>query len=147
VWRDGQLVAAAPLYAKQHSYGEYVFDWAWAQAYEQHGVPYYPKGLVAVPFTPVPGPRLLATDAEARAALVQALLTHAREQRWSSLHILFAQPEDVQACADAGLMLRHTVQFHWRNAGYADFDAFLATLQQEKRKKSARNGARWPTPA
>lgn len=135
LWRDGQLAAATPLYAKEHSYGEYVFDWAWARAYEQHGLDYYPKGLVAVPFTPVPGPRLLARDAEARAALVRALLHHAHEQHWSSLHMLFAQPEDVQACADAGLMLRHTVQFHWSNAGYANFDDFLATLQQEKRKK------------
>jgi hypothetical protein len=106
--------AACPLYLKSHSYGEYVFDWAWANAYEQHGLAYYPKALVAVPFTPVPGARLLARDEPARAALVQALLQHA-EQQLSSLHLLFAQPTRHPACEDAGMMLRQTVQFHWTN--------------------------------
>lgn len=140
LWRGEELVAACPLYLKQHSYGEYVFDWSWAQAHEQHGVRYYPKGLVAVPFTPVPGPRLLARDDAARAALVHALVAQVRDWRLSSLHLLFLAPEDVRACEQAGLMLRHTVQFHWQNqdAGglpHADFDRFLASLQQEKRKK------------
>ncbi len=135
--REGQLVAACALYVKDHSYGEYVFDWAWANAYQQHGLPYYPKAVVAVPFTPVPGARLLAVDADARTALVHALVDWCQAQRLSSLHLLFAADADLQACEAAGLMLRHTVQFHWNNStpGYADFDAFLSHLAQDKRKK------------
>jgi hypothetical protein len=122
---------------KDHSYGEYVFDWAWANAYQQHGLPYYPKAVVAVPFTPVPGARLLAVDADARAALAHALVEWCQTQRLSSLHLLFASDVDLQACESAGLMLRHTVQFHWNNntPGYADFDEFLSHLAQDKRKK------------
>jgi predicted N-acyltransferase len=135
LWRGDALAAACPLYLKGHSYGEYVFDWAWANAYEQHGLAYYPKALVAVPFTPVPGPRLLAQDAGARLALVRALVQWSREEQLSSLHVLFAADEDVAACEAAGLMLRNTVQFHWMNQNYADFDAFLAALSHDKRKK------------
>lgn len=135
LWQDGELHAACPLYLKSHSYGEYVFDWAWANAYEQHGLPYYPKALTAVPFTPVPGPRLLARDAKSRAALVRSVLAWCRKQKVSSWHLLFADDEDVQACDEAGLMLRHTVQFHWQNDAYPGFDAFLASLAQDKRKK------------
>jgi predicted N-acyltransferase len=135
LWRGDTLQAACPLYVKSHSWGEYVFDWSWAQAYEQHGLRYYPKAVVAVPFTPVPGARLLARDAAARQALLQQVLRWAGEHGLSSLHLLFAQPQDLEACAQAGLMLRHTVQFHWQNAGYRDFDHFLAGLQQDKRKK------------
>jgi uncharacterized protein len=135
LWRDGELAAACPLYLKSHSYGEYVFDWAWANAYQQHGVRYYPKAITAVPFTPVPGPRLLARDAHARAALVHAVLAWCRQKKLSSLHLLFGSDEDIAACTDAGLMLRNTVQFHWMNAAYPDFDAFLASLSQDKRKK------------
>lgn len=138
LWQGPQLVAACPLYIKNHSHGEYVFDWAWARAYAEHGLDYYPKGLVAVPFTPVPGPRLLAIDAPARAALVQALLQHMRQEDLSSLHLLFVSDEDAQACRNAGMALRTTVQFHWHNRQpqpYADFDDFLGQLQQEKRKK------------
>ncbi len=136
---SGCLQAACVVYVKTHSYGEYVFDWAWANAYAQHGLDYYPKAVVAVPFTPVPSTRLLAVDAPARCALVDALLAWCQDQHLSSLHLLFGEPEDIHACAQAGMMLRHTVQFHWNNQptlpGYADFDAFLATLSQEKRKK------------
>jgi uncharacterized protein len=142
LWRDGELHAACPLYLKSHSYGEYVFDWAWAHAYEQHRLRYYPKALTAVPFTPVPGPRLLARDAGSRAVLVRAVLDWCRKKNVSSWHLLFASEEDVAACTASGLMLRQTVQFHWMNvapgaesAGYADFEAFLASLTQEKRKK------------
>lgn len=135
LWRDGSLCAACPLYFKTHSYGEYVFDWAWANAYEAHGLAYYPKGLVAVPFTPVQGARLLACDNSARTALVQALLAYAASEALSSLHLLFVSPHDAQACAQAGLLLRHTVQFHWTNRQYSDFEHFLDSLQQEKRKK------------
>lgn len=135
LWQADTLCAAAPLYEKHHSYGEYVFDWAWADAYARHGLAYYPKGLVAVPFTPVPGPRLLARDAHARTALMQALQAHAQAQDWSSLHLLFAADADRSCSLDHGLLMRQTVQFHWQNAGYADFDAFLAALNQDKRKK------------
>ena len=113
--RDGALQAACVVYAKSHSYGEYVFDWAWANAYAQHGLDYYPKAVVAVPFTPVPSTRLLAVDAAARRALVQALLAWCQEQHMTSLHLLFGEPEDMEACEQAGMMLRHTVQFHWKN--------------------------------
>lgn len=179
------LVAACALYLKDHSYGEYVFDWAWANAYAQHGLDYYPKAVVAVPFTPVPGARLLARDASARQALVQALIAWCGDEGLSSLHLLFASDEDVAACTSAGMMLRHTVQFHWKNVaptlvaapptegstlarggpplqspvcvrtelvegpvaastssartgkseGFRDFDDFLASLAQDKRKK------------
>ncbi|WP_294768672.1 GNAT family N-acetyltransferase [uncultured Rhodoferax sp.] len=134
---NGVLQAACMVYLKDHSYGEYVFDWAWASAYQQHGLPYYPKAVIAVPFTPVPGARLLARDAQARAALLRAVVAWCEEVGASSLHTLFASEEDVQASASAKLMERHTVQFHWRNTqpGYADFDAFLASLAQDKRKK------------
>lgn len=135
LWQGGELHAACPLYLKDHSYGEYVFDWAWANAYEQHGLQYYPKALAAVPFTPVPGPRLLARDARARKALLDAVLAKVRAQGLSSLHLLFLEPDDAAACEQAGLMLRHNVQFHWTNAGYADFEAFLASLSHDKRKK------------
>jgi predicted N-acyltransferase len=143
--RGGALHAACALYLKPHSWGEYVFDWAWADAYERHGLPYYPKAVVAVPFTPVPGTRLLARDAAARAALLRALVGWCGEHRLSSLHLLFAAPEDMQAARAAGLMPRHTVQFHWHNAAppsadapgrpFRDFDDFLGTLTQDKRKK------------
>ncbi len=134
---SGTLVAGCVVYIKNHSYGEYVFDWAWANAYQQHGVAYYPKAVVAVPFTPVPGARLLARDAHARRALLDALLQWCKKTGVSSLHLLFGADDDIAACANAGLMLRHTVQFHWTNTqpGYTNFDAFLATLTQEKRKK------------
>jgi predicted N-acyltransferase len=136
------LLAACVLYLKTHSYGEYVFDWAWANAYQQHGLPYYPKAVVAPPFTPVPGPRLLALDHETRVLLVKAIAAWCEEEKLSSLHLLFASPADVTACQDAGLMLRHTVQFHWKNetlgntqTAFLNFDDFLASLSQEKRKK------------
>jgi len=135
LWRDDSLHAACALYQKDHSYGEYVFDWAWANAYEQHGLAYYPKAVTAVPFTPVPGARLLAVDAPARQALVRAVVAWCEELQLSSWHLLFANEADVAACAQAKLMLRHTVQFHWQNADYPDFDTFLATLSQDKRKK------------
>ncbi|WBY02187.1 peptidogalycan biosysnthesis protein [Ramlibacter tataouinensis] len=135
LWRGDALQAACAFYLKAHSYGEYVFDWAWANAYEQHGLDYYPKGLVAVPFTPVPGSRLLARDESSRRALVQALVTLCRSNQLSSLHLLFLSDADAAACEEAQLMARHTVQFHWLNQGWRDFDAFLASLAQDKRKK------------
>ncbi len=115
LWEGESLAAACPLYFKDHSYGEYVFDWAWANAYQQHGLDYYPKALVAPPFTPVPGARLLARNAQERVLLVKALIAWCEAQKMSSLHLLFAADDDVRACEEAGMMLRHTVQFHWSN--------------------------------
>ncbi len=136
--RAGELIGAVPAYLKTHSYGEYVFDWAWAEAYERHGLAYYPKLLVAVPFTPVPGSRLLATDDETRIWLLKALLSVARQEQASSLHVLFPHAADVGATVELGLSQRRGVQFHWqRDAALAEpsFSAFLATLQRDKRKK------------
>ncbi|NDP63703.1 GNAT family N-acetyltransferase [Polaromonas sp.] len=116
LWLGDTLAGACALYLKAHSYGEYVFDWAWANAYAQNGLDYYPKALVAVPFTPVPGARLLARNADERALLVKALVAWCDEEKLSSLHLLFASDDDVAACQEAGLMLRHTVQFHWTNS-------------------------------
>ncbi|HUL66397.1 MAG TPA: GNAT family N-acetyltransferase [Burkholderiaceae bacterium] len=135
LWHGDSLAAATPLYAKDHSYGEYVFDWSWAEAYQRAGLEYYPKWLSAVPFTPVSGRRLLARDAAARSALVEALLGLARGSRLSSLHVLLAPREDVALLESHGMLARRTVQFHWRNAGYTTFDDFLAALTQPKRKK------------
>lgn len=135
LWRDGRLVGAAPLYVKSHSFGEYVFDWAWADAYERHGLAYYPKLLCAVPFTPATGPRLLAADDAARATLASALMEAARASDVSSLHVLFPDEADARALRAAGLLERSGVQFHWRNPGYGTFDEFLAELSHDKRKK------------
>jgi predicted N-acyltransferase len=134
-WEGARLVGAAPLYVKSHSYGEYVFDWAWAEAYERHNLDYYPKLLCAVPFTPATGPRLLATDAKVRAALARGLLDCARGSPVSSLHVLFPGGEDAAALREAGMLERSSVQFHWRNAGYASFEEFLGALSHDKRKK------------
>jgi hypothetical protein len=130
--RSGELAAAMPLFVKSHSYGEYVFDWAWADAHERSGVEYYPKLLSAVPFTPVQGRRLLARDAAGRRALVSAALELA--QRTSSLHVLFPHAEEAALLQEAGMMVRRTVQFHWRNEGFADFEAFLARMSHARRK-------------
>ena len=138
VERGDDLMAACVLYLKDHSYGEYVFDWAWADAYQRHGLRYYPKLLNAVPFTPVPGPRLLAHDAAGRALLLRAIEHLARSAKLSSAHLLFLDDADREAAAAAGWMLRSTVQFHWTNREpepYADFADFLAGLQRDKRKK------------
>ncbi|WP_188708462.1 GNAT family N-acetyltransferase [Polaromonas eurypsychrophila] len=173
LWHGDELIAACALYIKDHSYGEYVFDHAWANAYHEHGLSYYPKALVAPPFTPVPGPRLLARDAATRTLLVKALVAWCSEEKLSSLHLLFTSEADVAACAQAGLMLRHNVQFHWTNVAptlvtsctalppeganfprggpsensaltpgtddkprfFRDFDDFLMSLSQDKRKK------------
>jgi len=130
--RGERLAGAMPLFVKTHSYGEYVFDWAWAEAYERHGIEYYPKLLCAVPFTPVTGSRLLARDDAARQTLAAAALEAARE--FSSLHVLFPHPGEAQLLESAGMLMRRTVQFHWTNEGYADFDEFLARLTQKRRK-------------
>ena len=145
--RGGELHGALALYLKGHSYGEYVFDWAWADAYRRHGLRYYPKLLAAVPFTPVPGTRLLARDAAARSALRRALQALMDDAALSSAHLLFGDDADraeFDAAAGEGWMLRQGLQFHWTRDG-ADppagtppeeaFAAFLARLQRDKRKK------------
>ena len=135
MWRDNRLAAAMPLYLKSHSYGEYVFDWAWADAYQRHGLRYYPKLLNAVPFTPVTGPRLLALSDADRSALLDAALAFARDSGVSSLHCLFPAEPEVTAFESAGMMLRASVQFHWRNEGFSDFEDFLGRMNHDKRKK------------
>ncbi len=135
LWRDERLVAALPLYEKDHSWGEYVFDWAWADAYERHGLAYYPKWLAAVPFTPVPGMRLLGGEPAHRQALLAGVLEQIEASAASSLHLLFPEEAEGEWMRAAGLLLRHGVQFHWMNAGYACFDDFLAALNHDKRKK------------
>ncbi|RRA00205.1 GNAT family N-acetyltransferase [Burkholderia cepacia] len=132
--RTGRLAAAAPIYAKQHSYGEYVFDWAWADAYQRNDLPYYPKLLCAVPFTPVQGTRLLAADDDARRRLAATLLAFAEQSDVSSLHVLFPTGDEAALLESMGMMLREGVQFHWINDGYRHFDDFLGTLEQKKRK-------------
>jgi hypothetical protein len=134
LWQGEELHAALPLYAKSHSYGEYVFDWAWADAYRRHGMRYYPKLLAAIPFTPVTGNRLLARDADAREALVAALTHLQRETGLSSTHVLFPTEDEARMLQKAGFMLRRGVQFHWENAGYGNFADFLATLERKKSK-------------
>src|SRR5215813_5514200 len=134
----GALLAAAPMYVKSHSQGEYVFDHGWAQAFERAGGRYYPKLQVAVPFTPVPGPRLLvppgAAAAEASVALAHGLVEIAKRTAVSSLHITFPHESDAQRLAEAGLLLRVGCQFHWTNKGYGSFEDFLADLSSRKRK-------------
>jgi uncharacterized protein len=132
------LAAAMPVYAKAHSYGEYVFDWAWADAHERHGITYYPKLLCAVPFTPVPGTRILARDDASRRRLLTALRETARQSGLSSAHLLFLSEADEAAARESGWLMREAVQFHWTNRSpepYTRFEEFLATLQRDKRKK------------
>lgn len=138
VFEADALIAACPLYLKDHSYGEYVFDWAWADAYQRHGLAYYPKLLDAVPFTPVPGPRLLARDAAGRRVLLRGMRQLALDMGLSSAHLLFLDPDDQEAAREDGWMMRSTVQFHWTQRDpepYADFSDLLASLQRDKRKK------------
>jgi uncharacterized protein len=140
-----RLVGACPLYLKSHSYGEYVFDWAWADAYQRHGLHYYPKLLCAVPFTPVPGSRLLARDSASRQVLLRAMRQICQNADMSSAHLLFMDDADLQAAAAEGWMLRQTVQFHWLNRqpeAYASFEEFLLSLQRDKRKKIAQERRR-----
>lgn len=129
-----EIVAVVPLYVKGHSYGEFVFDWAWADAYQRNGLKYYPKWLCGVPFTPVTGPRLL-TDNKYRDAAAQALLQFVQATELSSLHVLYTTPADQQALLSAGSLARTHTQFHWFNANWPSFDDFLSSLTQSKRKK------------
>lgn len=146
VWRVGpagrQLVGAAPAYLKNHSQGEYIFDFAWAQACERAGIPYYPKLVIAVPFTPATGPRLLAHPSADASGVRRALVTGAqalaeRVGAWSC-HALFTEPREVADLEAGGWMGRLSHQFHWMNQGYADFDAFLGAMVSKRRKEVRR---------
>ena len=133
----GRIIGIVPLYLKSHSYGEYVFDYGWADAYERAGGRYYPKALAAVPFTPVPGPRLLVRDgapADTKSALIAGLVEFTRQRGISSLHINFPEEADAEALFEAGFLKRMGQQFHWTNDGYKDFDDYLAALNSRKRK-------------
>ena len=139
---SGKPLGAVPLYLKEHSYGEYVFDWAWANAYARAGLEYYPKLVAAIPFTPATGPRLLIApqaDREAVAnTLIEATLAHAQQIRASSLHWLFTTESETQLLERHGLLRRSGFQFHWSNPGYRDFEDFLASFTADKRKKVRR---------
>lgn len=152
----GRLVAAAPLYLKSHSFGEYVFDWGWAQAYERAGGAYYPKLQCAVPFTPVTGPRLLVRPGEdgpgLRRLLAGGMIELARRLGASSTHVTFPEEGESETLGGLGWMRRLGCQYHWRNDGYASFDDFLGRLSSRKRKQIrkereavARSGARLTT--
>lgn len=135
VHEQGKLIGAAPLYLKQHSYGEYVFDWAWANAYEQNGLNYYPKLLVAIPFTPISGPRLLSQRQEVQRLLARIVQQQMEQNALSSSHILFPDAASAEALQAEGWMQRDGVQFRWENEGFRDFSEFIAQLSHDKRKK------------
>lgn len=135
LWQEQHLVGAMPLYLKMNSFGEHVFDFAWADAYMQHGLRYYPKLVCCVPFTPVCGRRLLADSSGVRSLLLQHALQYARDIGVSSLHCLFLDEADAEVARQQGMMMRQDVQFHWQNPGYRDFDDYLATLTRDKRKR------------
>lgn len=144
LWRGEALVGVMPYYYKFHSYGEYVFDWNWADAWESAGGRYYPKGLTAIPFSPVPGPRLALADdvdpLEAREVLAGAW----EDSTLSGWHLLFAEDDEVEAWLTArpGLLVRHGVQFQWRDRGYGDFEGFLSALTAKRRKTIRRERRR-----
>ena len=161
LWQDKRLLGAMPLYVKMNSYGEHVFDFAWAEAYQRNGLRYYPKLVCTVPFTPVTGRRFLAETSEVRALLLRCALEYARDGvvkmdsqistptltlplqgggddvgvGVSSLHCLFLDEDDAREAQVQGMMLRQDVQFHWHNPGYRDFDEYLAALSRDKRKR------------
>ena len=135
---DGRLIGAAPLYLKSHSYGEYVFDWGWADAYERAGGRYYPKLQASIPFTPVTGPRLLvrpdADRAAVAGALVAGMVELAKRHGASSVHVTFPTRDEWQRLGEAGFLQRLGLQYHWENPGYGSFDDFLGSLASRKRK-------------
>lgn len=139
---EGELVGALPLYLKYHSYGEYVFDWAWANAYQQHGQTYYPKALSAIPFTPVQGSRLLCSPqwdpAIVQPLLVQGLKNLVHQNNLSSAHVLFPRTNEITYLKEAGFLIRESIQFHWQNQNYSNFDEFLSSLVLKRRKNIRR---------
>ena len=147
VWQSSprQLLAAMPFYLKTHSYGEYVFDWAWANAYQENGLSYYPKMLSAIPFTPVGGTRILGNDPEAAKYLLQSAAQFAKEQGYSSIHVLFPMFGDQALFQDLGYLRRESIQFHWQNQSLehpgnclSSFEEFLYTLNKKRRNNILR---------
>lgn len=144
-YKDDRLEAAVPMYLKYDSWGEFVFDWAWAGAYERRGLAYYPKLVIAAPYTPVPGPRLLLEDRhdlQATGEVIDYILEYAQSEQVSSLHCLFLDENDDQQLEQKSLMARADTQYHWVNHDYEDFDAFLAQLSSRHRKKVKRERRR-----
>lgn len=143
---DGRIAAAAPTFLKLNSWGEFVFDFAWADAYARNGFRYYPKLVAAAPYTPAPGPRILIAPGRepdtTAAELLRAVRTLAGEQGWSGVHWLFPAARDLEWLRTDGLLLRTDIQYHWHNHGYADFDDFLTALNSRKRKKIRRERRR-----
>jgi len=135
VHENGQLVGAMPLYVKSHSYGEYVFDRLWAEAYERSGLDYYPKLLSAIPFTPITSSRLLANNLEIQTLMIAALNETMLKHQLSSVHVVFPDEDSAAALLQAGWLQRHGVQFRWENRNFSDFDDFLSVLSHDKRKK------------
>ena len=146
LYRGGKLVALMPLYLKSHSYGEYVFDWNWADAWRQRGLFYYPKLVTAIPFTPATGPRICTAQGEHRADLLTAIFRAVRQfaaqRQLSSWHLLFPEQADAQELARLGSSLRLASQFHWFNRNYTDFDDFLNRFNSRKRKSLRRERRR-----
>jgi len=143
LYEDGDLVAFAPTYLKTHSHGEFVFDWAWADAYQRAGLPYYPKLLTAIPYSPVTGPRLLTRRGHGapdllRRRLVEQAIAFCNETQLSSWHCNFALPDEQEALGSTALLPRQDWQFHWSNEGFGDFDDFLEQLRSRKRKNIRR---------
>lgn len=154
LYDDSQtLLAAMPCYVKEHSYGEYIFDWSWVNAYHRHGIEYYPKLSNAIPFTPATGPRVLlsaelnADDSDiSQQQALEALVGHAKQtceqQGYSSFHSLFNTESQAEAMQELGLLKRHSTQFHWQNNDYQTFDDFLASMSSKKRKNIKRERRR-----
>ncbi len=150
LYDENILIGACPAYIKDNSYGEFVFDWAWADAYQKNGLNYYPKLVTSIPFTPAQGPRLLTKqkyrdgsgkliDSETiKKTLIHALITHAKQNNLSSAHFLFCENDDINVLAEAGLMQRYDFQFHWKNNNYQSFDDFLSQLNSKRRKNIKR---------
>lgn len=145
LWQGERLVGVLPFYLKGHSRGEYVFDWSWADAWQQAGGRYYPKGLSAIPYTPAPGPRLaLADDIDRQQAMELLAASWEADTRLSGWHLLFAESQEVEAWCRArpDLIQRSSVQFQWRDAGFGDFDGYLAAMTSKRRKEVRRERRR-----
>merc|ERR1711991_786334 len=136
IYDDNQnLCAVVPIYEKLHSYGEYVFDWSWANAYNRYGKNYYPKLVLASPFTPVPGARIICQKNQILTDIFDTLSNCSDQNNYSSIHLLFGTNNELRTAVDSGWLKRSGIQFHWKNNDYKSFDDFLNSLSQKKRKK------------